>query len=197
MDARRRALLRGLLALGAATFAGCDSGPNFHNTDVSGASYGKEFTLFDPDGKERRLSDFRGKAVLLFFGFLNCPDVCPTTMTRAAEVRRLLDADGERLQIIFVTVDPERDTPDILREYADAFDADVLALYTTPEKTRQVADAFRIFYRKVPTEGGYTVDHSAISYIYDPAGRLRLAVRHEASAESIAEDVALLLKPNS
>jgi len=154
MDARRRALLRGLLALGAATFAGCDSGPSFHNTDVSGASYGKEFALLDPDGKERRLSDFRGKAVLLFFGFLQCPDVCPTTLTRAAEVKRLLGADGERLQILFVTVDPERDTPDVLREYTAAFDADVLGLYTTAEKTREVADAFRIFYRKVPTDSG-------------------------------------------
>jgi len=189
--------LCGLLALGALALAGCDGGPRFHNVDVSGASYGKEFTLLDPDGKERRLSDFRGKAVLLFFGFLQCPDVCPTTLTRAAEVKRLLGADSERLQILFVTVDPERDTPDVLREYTAAFDADVLGLYTTAEKTREVADAFRIFYRKVPTEGGYTVDHSAISYIYDPAGRLRLAVRHEASAESIADDVALLLKPNS
>ena len=202
MDEKRRALLRALLAFGALPVAGCGDAakPAFRNTDIGGANYGKEFALLDPDGKTRRLADFRGKAVLLFFGFIQCPDVCPTTLARAQEVRRLLGADGERLQIVFVTVDPERDTPEILHAYTAAFDdADVLGLYTTPEKTRVLADAFRIYYRKVPTgnSGDYTVDHSAISYIYDPEGRLRLAVRHGASAESVAADVAILLKPSS
>ncbi|MDR1425349.1 MAG: SCO family protein [Azoarcus sp.] len=202
MNEKRRALLRVLLALGALPVAGCDEAgkPAFRNTDIGGANYGKEFALLDSDGKTWRLADFRGKAVLLFFGFIQCPDVCPTTLARAQEVRRLLGADGERLQIIFVTVDPERDTPEILRAYTAAFsDADVLGLYSAPEKTNALANAFRIYYRKVPTGSGsdYTVDHSAISYVYDPEGRLRLAVRHEASAESIAADVTMLLKPSS
>jgi protein SCO1/2 len=141
----------------------------------------------------RRLSDFRGKALMLFFGFIQCPDVCPTTLLRAGQVRRLLGADGERLQIIFITLDPERDTPEILREYTAAFDAEVLGLYGTPEQTRETADAFRIYFRKVPTGGGYTLDHSATSYIYDPEGRLRLAVSHQSTAESIAADLTILL----
>ncbi|MDR2032837.1 MAG: SCO family protein [Azoarcus sp.] len=187
--------LRVLFVLGALALpGGCGGdGPRFHNTDIGGANYGSDFALFDPDGKTRRLADFRGKAVMLFFGFIQCPDVCPSTLLRASEVRRLLGADGERLQIIFVTLDPERDAPEILREYTAAFGADVLGLYATPEKTRALADDFRIYYRKVPTGGSYTIDHSAISYLYDPEGRLRLAVGHQSPAATIAADVVLLL----
>jgi protein SCO1/2 len=134
---------------------------------------------------------------MVFFGFIYCPDVCPTALQRAAQVRRLLGADGERLQIIFITVDPERDLPHILREYSAAFDADVLGLYGTPKKTQETADAFRIYSRKVPVGAGYTIDHSAISYIYDPEGRLRLLVSHKSSAQSIADDIELLLHPSS
>ncbi|MDR3213203.1 MAG: SCO family protein [Azoarcus sp.] len=182
------------LALETLFFAGCgDDSPRFHSTNISGANYGGDFALRDPDGNTRRLADFRGKAVMLFFGFIQCPDVCPTTLLRASEVRRLLGPDGERLQIVFVTLDPERDSPEILREYTAAFDADILGLYDTPEKTGEVADAFHIYYRKVPTGSGYTIDHSAISYLYDPEGRLRLAVSHQSPAEAIVSDVALLL----
>jgi protein SCO1/2 len=177
---------------------GCgNDGPRFNSIDISGADYGRDFALLDPDGNTRRLTDFRGKVVMLFFGFIQCPDVCPTSLQRAAAVRRLLEADGERFQIIFVTLDPERDTPAILREYTAVFDADVLGLYSTPEKVRETADAFRIYFRKVPTGSSYTIDHTATSYIYDPEGRIRLAVTHQSSAKSIAADVALLLHPSS
>ncbi|MDR3087249.1 MAG: SCO family protein [Azoarcus sp.] len=197
----KKTLLRALFVLGALAATGCDSGngnaaPRFQNADISGANYGHDFALRDPAGKTRSLADFRGKVVILFFGFIQCPDVCPTALVRARDVRRLLGPDSERFQIIFVTLDPERDLPEILREYAAAFDADVLALYTTPEKTREVADAFRIYYRKVPTGGGYTLDHTATSYIYDPEGRLRLAVKHQTTAEAVAADVAALLHPS-
>jgi protein SCO1/2 len=195
----RRTFLRASLGCCALPLIGCnsDDGPRFHNIDISGANYGRDFALLDPDGNTRRLADFRGKVVILFFGFIQCPDVCPTALLRAAAVRRLLEADGERFQIIFVTLDPERDLPEILREYSAVFEADVIGLYSTPEKVREMADAFRIYFRKVPTGGGYTIDHTATSYIYDPEGRLRLAVPHQSTAESIADDVALLLHPSS
>lgn len=184
------------LACCALQMVGCDK-PRFHNTDISGANYAHDFSLLDPDGNTRQLTDFRGKAVMVFFGFIQCPDVCPTALQRAAAVRRLLGADGERLQIIFITVDPERDLPEILREYTAVFDANVLGLYGTPEETHKTADAFRIYFRKEPTGGGYTIDHTATSYIYDPEGRLRLAVSYQSPAKSIADDVALLLHPSS
>ncbi|MCL2022300.1 MAG: SCO family protein [Betaproteobacteria bacterium] len=167
--------------------------PSFQNIDISGAEYGRDFALLDSDGKTRRLADFRGKAVMIFFGFIQCPEMCPTALQRAAAVRRLLGADGERLQIIFVTLDPERDSPQILREYAAAFEADVLGLYESLEKTNETAKAFRVRFRKTPLNGSYTIDHTVTSYIYDPQGRLRLSVPYHSSAESIAADVALLL----
>ena len=193
-------LLRTCLACCALPIVGCssdDDKPRFHNMDISGADYGRDFELLDPDGNTRRLTDFRGKVVMLFFGFVQCPDVCPTALQRAAAVRRLLGADGERIQIIFITVDPERDLPIILREYSAAFDAGVIGLYGTPEQTQETAKAFRIYFRKVPTGGGYTVDHTATSYIYDTEGRLRLAVPYQSTAKSIADDVARLLHPSS
>ncbi len=196
VNAWRRAFLRAGLACCALPLIGCgDDGPRFNNIDVSGADYGRDFALLDPDGNTRRLADFRGKVVMVFFGFVQCPDVCPTALQRAAAVHRLLEADAERFQIIFVTLDPERDTPGILREYTAVFESDVIGLYESPEKIRETAEAFRIYYRKVPTGGGYTIDHTATSYIYDPEGRLRLAVTHQSSAKSIAADVMLLLHP--
>ncbi|MDR1661344.1 MAG: SCO family protein [Azoarcus sp.] len=193
---KARALLRALLILGPLTLAcgGCGNSPRFHNTDISGANYGQDFALLDPDGKIRRLADFRGKAVMVFFGFIHCPDICPTTLGRAAEARRLLGADGKRLQIVFITLDPERDSPEILREYTAAFGADILGLRAAPEKTQETAKAFRIYYRKTPTGSSYTIDHSAISYLYDPEGRLRLAISHQSAPETVAADVATLLR---
>ena len=187
----RRTALALLLAAGLP--AGCQRS-GFHSLDVTGAPWGRDFRLRDPDGRERTLADFRGRAVLIFFGFTQCPDVCPTALSRAAEVQRLLGADGNRLQVIFVTVDPERDTPPVLAEYTRAFGTGFLGLYGDTAQTAATASEFRVIYQKVPTGGSYTMDHSAISYVFDPRGQLRLAVRHADTAAVVAEDIGRLLK---
>lgn len=179
--------------------AGCNraenpASPKFKGLDITGANYGRDLRLTDFDGRERTLADFKGKAVLLYFGFVQCPDVCPTALTRAVETRRLLGAAGERLQVIFVTVDPERDTADVLKNYMAAFDPTFLALYGDAQRTRETADHFRVYYKKVPTGQSYTLDHSAVSYVFDPAGKLRVVLRHEQTAQDYAHDIALLLK---
>ncbi len=166
----------------------------FRGMDITGASYGRDFRLRDPDGRERTLADFRGKAVLLYFGFTQCPDVCPTALSRAVEARRLLGPEGERLQVIFVTLDPERDVAAVLRDYTAAFDPTFLGLTGDPQGTRETADDFKVYYRKVPTGGSYTMDHSTLSYAFDPQGRLRLALRHEQNAQDYAHDLRLLLQ---
>ena len=166
----------------------------FRGMDLTGASYGRDFRLTDPDGRERTLADFKGRAVLLYFGFTQCPDVCPTALTRAAEAKRLLGSEGERLQVIFVTIDPERDLPAVLKEYTAAFDPSFLGLYGDAERTRQTAEHFKVYYKKVPTGGSYTMDHSTLSYAFDPQGRLRLALRHEQNAQDYAHDLRLLLQ---
>lgn len=192
----RSRFIAALLALAATVFvvACAPSAPVFTNTDITGANFGHDFKLLDPDGKSRSLADFRGQAVMIFFGFTQCPDVCPTALLRAMEVRKLLKEDADKLKVIFITVDPERDSPELLKTYTAAFDADFLGLYSdTAEGTKKVADDFRVFYRKVPTGGSYTMDHTATSYVFDPQGRLRLAVSHQSPAESIANDVRQLL----
>jgi protein SCO1/2 len=185
-----------LIAFTAVCVTACgDKGPHFNNVEITGADYGRDFALTDPDGNTRRLADFRGKVVMVFFGFIQCPEICPTTLLRAAEVKRLLGSDGERLQVIFITLDPERDLPPVIREYTAAFAPDFLGLYASLEKTQETAAAFRVYYRKVATGSSYTIDHSAISYVYDPEGRLRLAVKHEVAAEALAADIRTLLHP--
>lgn len=185
-------LLGGGLALSA--LAGCDAGrTGFRSLDVSGADWGKDFHLRDPEGHERSLADFRGKVVLIFFGFTQCPDVCPTALTRAVEAKRALGNDGQRLQVIFVTVDPERDTPDVLEAYVQAVDPEFLGLSGDLAQTQATASDFKIFYQKVPTGSSYTMDHTAVSYAFDPAGRLRLAIKHAEPATSVAADLKLLL----
>ena len=165
----------------------------FESIDITGAPYGRDFRLLDPDGKPRQLSDFRGRVVLVFFGFTQCPDVCPTALARAVEVMKQLGSDAQRVQVIFVTVDPERDTPALLREYMRAFDPSFLGLYADPTTTAQTAREFKVYYAKVPTPSGYTIDHSAITYAFDAAGRLRLAIKHEQSVQSVSADVKRLL----
>lgn len=191
----RRRLIFGFLAL-SLLIAGCQQTQSFSPSaiDITGAEYGKNFKLNDPDGKPVALGDFHGKAVLLFFGFTQCPDVCPTALSRAAAVRKSLGADGDRLQVIFVTVDPERDTPQVMKSYTTAFDPSFLGLAADLDTTRKTADAFRVYYAKVPTGSSYTMDHTAISYLYDPSGKLRLALRPEASVEDVTQDVRALLK---
>ncbi|MCD2515373.1 SCO family protein [Massilia sp. G4R7] len=193
---RRQLLLAGLLGC-TLLLGACDRNtpPSFHGNDVTGASIGKDFRLTDPDGKERTLADFRGKVVAVFFGYTQCPDVCPTALSRAVEVKRLLGKDdAERLQVVFITVDPERDTPEVLKAYTAAFDPTFLGLYGTPERTAETARSFAAMYRKVPTGSSYSMDHTASSYIYDPQGRLRLQLAHALGAQEYAADIRTLLK---
>lgn len=166
----------------------------FKGLDITGAPYGKDFNLTDHNGQARTLADFKGQVVMLYFGFVQCPDVCPTALSRAVETKRLLGADGERLQVLFVTVDPERDTAPVLKAYMAAFDPSFLALSGDLQRTHDTADSFKAYYKKVPTGGSYTMDHSALSYLFDPTGVLRVALRHEQTAQDYAHDIALLLK---
>lgn len=192
----RRVLINAgvLAALGASVpLAGCTR-RGFHATDVTGAEWGRDFRLRDPEGRVRTLADFRGRAVLIFFGFTQCPDVCPTALTRATEVMQALGDDARELQVIFVTVDPERDTPALLREYTSAFHPDFLGLWGDEQETAAAAAEFKVIYMKVPTNRSYTIDHTALSYVFDRAGRLRLAVRHGSPASELAEDVKQLLR---
>jgi protein SCO1/2 len=190
----RRSLLAATAA-SALSLTACDrkTRVTYKGIDLTGATYATDFQLTDAQGKERRLADFRGKAVLVFFGFTQCPDVCPTALARAAEVKRLLGADGERFQTLFITIDPERDTPEVLQAYTAAFDESFIGLYGDLPRTQQTASDFKVFYKKVPTGASYTMDHSSLSYVYDPQGQLRLALRHEQSPEDYAQDLRKLL----
>ena len=183
-----------LALLGA---SGCDSGPKFKSTDITGADYGKALELSDHNGKPRRLEDFRGKVVILFFGFTHCPDVCPTTLAEMAQVVRGLGKDAERVQVILVTVDPERDTPDALAKYVTAFDPRFLGMYGDLEATRRVAKEFKIYFEKRKTGDTYSVDHSGQSYVIDPQGRLRLFVRHDRISSDLPDDLKTLLRENA
>lgn len=171
----------------------------FASIDVTGAEYAKDFSLPDHNGEMRHLKDFSGKVVVMFFGYTQCPDVCPTSMAELAEVKRLLGKDGDRLQGIFVTVDPARDTPEVLKAYMAAFDPSFLALTTTPETLAQVAKEYKIYYKKSEgkTDTSYTMDHSAGSYVYDTRGRLRLFTRYGSGAVPLASDIGILIKQGS
>ena len=160
------------------------------------ASYAQDFRLLDHDGRPRTLADFRGKAVVLFFGYLQCPNYCPITLARLAEVMALLGEDAQRVQVLFVTVDPERDPPQALKEYVNNFHPSFLGLYTTPAATPELALKFRVYFRKVPgaTPGNYHIDHAVFSYAYDPTGRLRLRLSDSLPAADIAADLRRLLQ---
>lgn len=192
----RRTLLSSFAAAALAV-AGCaDNKPQFKAVDITGADYAKDFNLPDQHGKPRTLQDFRGKAVIVFFGFTQCPDVCPTTLAEIAQAKKLLGPDGDKVQGIFVTVDPERDTADVLKAYMANFGPDFVALRGSPEQLAAMAKDFKIYYKKVDgkTPGSYTMDHSAASYVYDPQGRLRLYTRYGSGAQALADDLKLLLK---
>ncbi|WP_295981068.1 SCO family protein [uncultured Variovorax sp.] len=195
MQRRRLLICAGGLAA-AASLAGCDRllPARFNGVDITGANYAQDFRLTDADGRERTLADFKGKAVMMFFGFTQCPDVCPTALVRAAEIKKMLGADGERLQVIFVTVDPERDSPVVLKAYTQAFDPSFIGLYGDMQRTSQTAKDFKVFYRKVPTGSSYTMDHSAFSYVFDPKGKIRIVLRHEQSAQECADDLRRILQ---
>ncbi len=191
----------GAVAMGSVAFltACSEQKPSFASVDVTGANYAKDFELTDHNGQVRHLTDFKGKVVVMFFGFTQCPDVCPTSMAELAEVKQLLGKDGDRLQGLFVTVDPERDTAEVLKAYMGNFDPTFLALYTTPEKLAALAKDYKVYYKKVEgkTPTSYTMDHSAGSYIYDPQGNLRLFTRYGSGAKVLASDIAQLLKSSS
>ena len=173
--------------------AGCDRGPRFKGTDITGADYGKNLELTDHTGRPRRLEDFRGKAVVLFFGFTHCPDVCPTTLADVSGVMKSLGPDAQRVQVLFVTLDPERDTQEALGKYVTAFDPGFLGLYGDAAATQRAAREFKVFYEKRKTDSGYSIDHSAQSYVIDPQGRLRLFVRHDRIASDLPDDLRTLL----
>jgi protein SCO1/2 len=193
----RRILLNGALALGAGgLLASCaEDKPSFRAVDITGADYAQGWELSDQNGQVRTLKDFAGKVVVVFFGYTQCPDVCPTAMQEMVEAKQLLGADGARLQSIFITVDPERDTPELLKAYMANFGADFVALRPTPEQLPKVTKDFKIYFKKVEgkTPTSYTMDHSAGSFTFDPQGRVRLYNRHASGAAALAEDAKILL----
>ena len=191
-----------LLAAASAVFLGaCSDKPadatasGFSGIDITGADYAKSFTLTDHNGQTRSLTDFKGQVVVIFFGFTQCPDVCPTSMGELAEARRLLGPQGDKLQGLFISIDPERDTPEIMKAYMASFDPSFLALYAAPDQLPELAKSFKVYYKKVDgkTPTSYTMDHSAGSYVYDTQGRVRLYHRYGSGAPALAGDVKKLL----
>jgi protein SCO1/2 len=187
-----------LITLASSLLAGCapEGKPQFKSVDITGADYARDFALPDPDGRMRSIKDFQGKAVVVFFGYTQCPDVCPTTLAEIAEAKKLLGADGGKVQGVFITVDPERDKPELLKAYMSGFGPDFVALRGTPEQTAAVAKDFKVFYRRSEgkTPGSYAMDHTAASYVYDAQGRLRLYTRYGSGAQALADDLKLLLQ---
>ncbi|MES2037721.1 MAG: SCO family protein [Pseudomonadota bacterium] len=183
-----------LTLLGSMSLLACSRTPvTFTGIDITGANYANDFQLRGHDGKEYSLASFKGKCVLIFFGFTQCPDICPTALSRAVHIRKLLGDKAEQLQVIFITIDPERDTPELLTQYMKAFDPSFLGLYGDMKQTQDVAAAFRVFYQKVPSGSSYTMDHSSISYAFDTRGKIRLALKHEQTAEQCAKDLRALM----
>ena len=194
---RRTSMLVALAAAATLMLGACSPDkPQFRSIDVTGADYARDFKLADHNGQQRTLADFRGKVVVIFFGFAQCPDVCPTAMAELAEVKRLLGADSGKLQGLFVTLDPERDTPEVLKAYMGNFDPAFLALRPEAQELPDLAKHFKIFYKKNEgkTAGSYTLDHTAASYVFDPQGRVRLYTRHGMGPAALSEDLKILLK---
>lgn len=182
--------------LAAALISGCGpSGPKFTNTDITGASFARELSLTDHTGKPRTLADFGGKVVVVFFGYVRCPDVCPTTLAELKSIVEELGDQGKRVQVLFVTVDPERDTRELLAQYVPAFHPDFLGLYGDKEQIAKTAKEFKVYYQKVPgsRSDNYSMDHTAGSYVFDPSGRIRLWVGHTKPG-TLASDIRTLLK---
>jgi len=190
-----------IAACAALALAGCDrpgSAPaaeSFQAIDITGAEYARELSLTDADGRRRTLGDFKGKVTVVFFGYTQCPDVCPTTMLELAQVKKALGAAGERVQGVFITIDPERDTPEVLKAYVANFGADFVALRGSADETKAAAKAFKVFFAKAPgrTPTSYTMDHTAGSYVFDGNGKVRLFTRYGSGADALQHDLALLL----
>ena len=194
-----RRLILAAAVVGSLALAGCDragtASAGFKAIDITGAEYARNFDLPDANGQRRTLADFKGRVTLVFFGFTHCPDVCPTTMIELAEVKKALGPDGARVQSVFITVDPERDTPELLRAYINNFDPSFVALRGSPEETSALAKHFKVFYAKVPskTGGNYIIDHTAASFVFDANGQIRLYTRYGGGAEALKSDLRLLL----
>lgn len=190
----RRALGAGLAAM-ALALSGCTEQPSFTGIDITGADYAQGFSLTDHNGQARTLADFKGQAVVVFFGFTQCPDVCPSSLTELAQAKQLLGEQGQRLQGLFISIDPQRDTPEIMKAYMASFDPSFLALYAKPDELPALAKSFKVYYKKVdgPTPTTYTMDHSAGSYVFDPQGRIRLYHRYASGAQALANDIKALL----
>ncbi|MDM0077179.1 SCO family protein [Variovorax sp. J2P1-59] len=187
----------GVATVAGVNLAACtESKPNFNAVDITGADYAKDFSLTDAEGRVRTMADFKGKAVVLFFGYVQCPDVCPTTMSEMAQVKQQLGADGDKLQVLFVTVDPARDTPEVMKAYMGAFDPSFIALIPTADQLAAMTKDFKVYYKKVDgkTPTSYSMDHSAASFVYDPQGRLRLYARYGAGVPAMVSDIKALLK---
>ena len=188
-------IVSSLIVLLALVLAGCaPSGPTFHSVDITGADYGKNFALTDHHGTLRTLADFKGKVVTIFFGYTQCPDVCPTALSGMSAVMEELGPEGDRVQVIFVTVDPERDTAALLKPYLASFDPTFIGLRGSEEQTKAAAKEFKVFYQKVPTDNGnYTIDHTAGAFVFDPSGKVRLFVRYGMPVEDLLADIRQLL----
>jgi protein SCO1 len=188
-----------LVVLASALLAACspEGGKKaaFKAIDITGAEYARTLALPDASGKPRTLEDFKGKVTVVFFGFTQCPDVCPTALAELAEAKKSLGPEGAKVQGVFVSVDPERDTPEVIGPYVANFGADFVALRGSLEATQAAAKEFKVFFAKVPgkSEGSYTIDHTAGLYVFDPQGRVRLFMRHGGGAEAMAHDLKLLL----
>jgi len=182
----------------ATALAGCSAPSAFELTDITGADFGRDIRLTDHTGKARTLAEFKGKVVVVFFGYTHCPDVCPVTLAEMATVARELGKDAQRMQVLFITVDPARDTPEVLAKYVPAFDPSFLGLYGDADATLRTAKEFKVYFNKQPpSAGSYSVDHSAGTYIYDPAGRLRLFASYGQGAPKLLHDIRLLLLQSS
>ena len=170
----------------------------FANTDITGLDYAKGFALTDHNGKPRTLADFKGKVVVVFFGYTQCPDVCPTTLSELAGIKKALGSEAERLQVIFITLDPQRDTPELMAGFVPAFDSSFLGLWGEQAVIDKVAKDFKVFAQKVPSKDSksYTIDHTAGSYVFDDQGRIRLFVRHGQGGDGLQKDLQRLLAGN-
>ncbi len=198
MVIQRRQLITAAAAGGALALAGCSpqaDQPSFKAIDITGADYAQDFELPDTDGKIRHMADFKGQVVVVFFGFTQCPDVCPTSLAEMAQAKKLLGADGARVRSVFITVDPERDTPELLKAYVGNFGSDFVALRGTPEAIKATAKNFKVYYARVPgsTPDTYTMDHTAGSYVFDTHGKIRLFTRYGVGAQALVDDFKILL----
>ena len=186
------------MVLAAFVLAGCQPAPQppaFQATDITGAAFARDFRLTDHNGQVRSLADFKGQVVAIFFGYTHCPDVCPTTLSDFAAALEQLGPQGERVQVIFVTVDPERDTPDLLKQFVPAFNPRFLGMFTDAETLKRLATEYKVVYQKTSVKAAddYLIDHSAGTYVYDPQGRLRLLMPYGSSPDAIAQDLKTLL----